>query len=163
MATSLLRTALCLILAPVAAALGASLIVAVLNWLTGFGSDGRWRFDPSPMSALGLASSLWGYGAAFGVPANLTLGVAWRMTARKFGYKGALTHMLAGAVCAAVIAGWLLFEVFPLSISLGDSPWRFAPIFVWAMLTGALTSMFAWLIRRPDRDPPASHGDAFDA
>ena len=152
MRNSPLRTALCLILAPVAAALCASLVLAMLNWLTGFGSNGRWRFDPSPVAALDLASFLWMHGIAFGVPANLTLGVAWRMASRKLGYERASTHILAGAVCAAGIAGWLLFEVLPLGAH-GVSLWRSAPILVWAMLTGALTSMFIWLIRRPDRDP----------
>jgi hypothetical protein len=123
----------------------ASIILAFAGWAFGVGSPHvDWRFDASLAPLLGSFLVLTLIGSLFAVPANLTIGSLWRSIARELKIKGWLAHCLAGATSALVVSAFVLRSSFALMNHLA----------LWAIAIGLLSSLFAWLILRPDRDAP---------
>lgn len=109
------------------------------------GSDAPWAFAIAALYAMGSLP------VCFAVTA--TAGLVWQAEASKRGWRSRIHYCVFGALCG-VVSG-------PVSIVLAfgwptDSSWwrHIALSFAYGSIMGGLTGLFAWLIRRPDRDPP---------
>lgn len=74
------------------------------------------------------------------------------------GIRNGLAYCIAGAVAGVIVAEGVNVLIV---IGLGGSPSppdliAGAPIYGGAAIAGASTALFAWIIRRPDRDAPAN-------
>jgi uncharacterized membrane protein YfcA len=124
-----------LALAIVAGAIGASLISAVVIVATSIITMPEY----SEWSALPLFATM---NTILSLAIASTLGLAWHAFATRRNWTG-LAFYLAPAAIVGVLGG--------LMASSGTSQlWMGA----YGALLGALTALFAWLIRRPDRDTP---------
>ena len=124
-----------LALAIVASAIGASLISAVVIVATSIITMPEY----SDWSALPLFATM---NTILSLAIASTLGLAWHAFAMRRHWTG-LAFYLAPAAIVGVLGG--------LMASSGSSPlWMGA----YGALLGTLTALFAWLIRRPDRDAP---------
>jgi uncharacterized membrane protein YfcA len=124
-----------LALAIVAGAIGASLISAVVIVAAGlFIMPAHADWGPVMLYAT--------VNAVLSLAIASTLGLAWHAFAMRRHWTG-LAFYLAPAAIVGVLGG--------LMASSGSSPfWMGA----YGALLGTLTALFAWLIRRPDRDAP---------
>jgi len=85
-------------------------------------------------------------GLALSLPVSFTLGLMWHCFAVNAGLRSVIAYWLPGAVSGAAIAAAVLGATGLLSTpsqQLGVG---------WAALLGGFSGLFAWLIRRPDRD-----------
>jgi hypothetical protein len=124
-----------LALAIVAGAIGASLISVVVIVATSIITMPEY----SEWSALPLFATM---NTILSLAIASTLGLVWHAVAMRRNWTG-LTFYLAPAAIVGVLGG--------LMASSGSSPlWMSA----YGALLGVLTALFAWLIRRPDRDAP---------
>jgi uncharacterized membrane protein YfcA len=124
-----------LALAIVAGAIGASLISAVVIVATSIITMPEY----SEWNALPLFATM---NTILSLAIASTLGLAWHAFAMRRHWTG-LAFYLAPAAIVGVLGG--------LMASSGSSPFRMG---AYGALLGALTALFAWLIRRPDRDAP---------
>ncbi|MGD9816306.1 MAG: hypothetical protein AB7Q23_03315 [Hyphomonadaceae bacterium] len=77
--------------------------------------------------------------------ASITIGLAIHAVLMKGPWRNKWPYIIAGATVGGLL---------PLYANL---VWRSGALLgLWGVPTGALTGYFFWLIRRPDRDPPAS-------
>lgn len=132
-------------------ALGSAAVVAVIaalaNWQYGWMTFASWL-------ALGFGANL--------VLAS-TLGLAWHTLAYRRGWRGVVAYVLPAALLGIAIP----LAIFALPPLLNGSGLDFhSAAFVTTLTSlvgialGGMTGLFAWLIRRPDRDaapnPPTS-------
>lgn len=96
--------------------------------------------------------SLIAFGAWFGITFLLstgfasTLGLAWHMLATGRGWRSVHCYWLPGALTGFV----------PTMLVFSPTPTAALHFGSYSALLGGLTGLFAWLIRRPDRDAPAN-------
>jgi hypothetical protein len=86
-----------------------------------------------------------------------TLGVAWRWLADAKHWRAAWQYWLPASVCGFAIA-FLFVNGGALLSGETQIVWRWfqgmLPFYAYGATLGGLTALFAWLIRRPDRDAP---------
>jgi hypothetical protein len=98
-----------------------------------------------------LAAGAW-FGVTFLIAVGFasTLGLAWYALASGRGWHSAHHYWVPGAVTGAIPLAIAFSTTATLALSLG----------LYGAAMGGLTGLFAWLIRRPDRDaianPPTS-------
>lgn len=136
----LLLTIVALLAAPVVAS---GIVAAITAGLVGFGSQlqSQTRIFVSVLIATLVIAS----------PATLLFGGFVHRALQQSGVRSWKAHASAGAAGGLVpvvllIAAGGLFG--------GSMSWSAPLLALWAVPVGALTGLFAWLIRRPDRDTP---------
>ena len=119
---------------------------AILNVVT---SDGRSADFPQAMATFAVLTLF----------ANLivasTIGLFWHASARVFGLRGLLAYALPAIAVGALLALTLIV----VTEDRAPGPRYSTLVGVGNLLSlgaslGGLTGVFAWLVRRPDRDPP---------
>lgn len=144
-----------LIIAPIGAAFCAAFTLSLAYWLFGFGATGHvdWKFNPSPAPLLGLTFLYGSVAAVLALAANATIGVAWQVLADRLRWRTLPAHLMAGITSGTAFGTVILWNVLVAN-------WRVrqltdvAPLLCFGAVVGGLTALFAWLIRRPDRDQP---------
>ncbi|HVK81369.1 MAG TPA: hypothetical protein VM915_12230 [Verrucomicrobiae bacterium] len=128
------------------APLAASAVIALLVWITvGFGS---WAGGEGLHAQIlvGVFSFL----ASFSLVFSLTFGVLVHGELQKRGRRGWISYTIAGLIAA--------LAVMIVLIAYAATKGGVWPVLLFALPfalpTGALTGVFFWLIRRPDRDAP---------
>jgi hypothetical protein len=133
-----LRLVTALILAPIAATFVASGTYVLGGAIyQGEPPMGGWHLVPM------WIATVWAYLAIFGLLATFVIGLPLHIYLYRSNQLGLANYLGAGALGGAVISGAMF------AFSLISDP--FAIPFAGA-LSGGLTGLFAWLIRRPDRD-----------
>lgn len=97
-----------------------------------------------------------GYSFASNIAVAGSVGLTWHAVAHGFGWHSASACWVTGLVMGAALASGI-FAVFGVSYD-GysiDGGWALIATAAYGAALGALTGLFAWLIRRPDRD---AHG-----
>lgn len=95
--------------------------------------------------------------------AALTLGMAWRWVAEANRWRASWQYWMPAAVCGFALA-FLFINAGALVSGEAHLVWRWfqgmLPAYLYGAALGGFTALFAWLIRRPDRDaapnPPRS-------
>lgn len=130
-----------LLIAPVAASLCAS--VGTLA-LMSFAANGAPTWD----DAVGPLLLIFTLSTCIALPVTLTLGAYVHIRFQRSGQRSLRAYLLASLGAAVVttvaISIWLSPNYGYVGLWLG----------LWAIPVGLLTALFAWLIRRPDRDAP---------
>lgn len=142
-----------LILAPIGAAFLASFALALGFWLIGLGEPGAaaWTFHPSPLSVIGV-TFLYGLASSIiALVANATMGLFWQLVAYRWRVRALPAHLIAGVCAGVAVAVVFLWDVIQFSPTPSVD---LALLLSFGGVIGGLTALFAWLIRRPDRDAP---------
>ncbi|QGZ94540.1 hypothetical protein [Terricaulis silvestris] len=141
-----MRILIALLVGSAASAVIVTAAFAILNVVT---SDGRSVDFPQAMATFGVLALF----------ANLsiasTIGLFWHASARVFGLRGLLAYALPAVAVGALLALTLIV----VTENRAPEPRYSTFVGVVNLLSlgaslGGLTAVFAWLIRRPDRDPP---------
>lgn len=128
------------IFAPIAASfIAAAICVPISSLYLGQPPMGGWA--GVPMWVATVAS----YVAIFALLTSLTAGLAVHSAMHKRGFSRWTHYAIAGAAAGAVASVAML--VLGMISDIGAVPFL-------GVIAGALTGLFAWLIRRPDRDAP---------
>lgn len=92
----------------------------------------------------------------------IVLGLPWHLIAQKNDWRASWHYWLPGAVCGFVVA-FLFVNGGALLAGNANSVFRWGgalfPAYLYGAALGGFTALFAWRIRRPDRDaanPPTS-------
>ena len=105
------------------------------------GATENWP-DPAYIFFVALAGSV-----IVGIPATLTLGSAVHALLYKLKWRSVFHYLAAGTLSGALVGG--VFGALT-----GPDPSKYALSFLLlGAATGALTAIFGWFIRRPDRYP----------
>ncbi len=147
MAASGRRIVAALIYGALASAAVIAVIAALANWQYGWMTFAIWL-------ALGFGANL--------ILAS-TLGLAWHAFAYRRGWRGVIAYVLPAAVLGLAIPLGM-FALPPLlagnGLDLHSAAFVTSITSLIGVALGGMTGLFAWLIRRPDRDgapnPPTS-------
>jgi hypothetical protein len=78
--------------------------------------------------------------------ATFVVGLPWHAFAYSRGWRRSWAYWPAG-----IVLGVALLSIITMPFGIAD---EMAEFIVYSGMVGGLTALFAWLIRRPDRDPP---------
>lgn len=89
------------------------------------------------------------YGVVIVAALTSTLGLFWHALACRFRWRSLGAYIFAGGLFGAVISATVRITMVERT-SIAELMF----LLFWLMATGVITAGTAWLIRRPDRDPP---------
>jgi hypothetical protein len=97
------------------------------------------------------------YAFIFGIAVASTIGIAWHALALRRGWRRSISYWGPAAICGFLLGfGFWLAIVSSFGVEDPDAWSILLYLASYGSTLGGFIGLFAWLIRRPDRDAPAN-------